>query len=92
MPKRRALKPIPLAPTHRCTWRRFRRWCSCGLRWASCPDRRTPVPYEPQSGPAIRPDRDNRPNWDALTVANPRVGRPSYPTPAQRWRANGGRW
>ncbi|MDG4830307.1 hypothetical protein O7627_13460 [Solwaraspora sp. WMMD1047] len=35
---------------------------------------------------------DNRPAWDALTVAGPVIGRAGRLTPAQRWRANGGRW
>ncbi|HEX5540145.1 MAG TPA: hypothetical protein VFX60_01055 [Micromonospora sp.] len=85
MPK---TKPIPLAPRHRRVWKRWRRWCSCGLRWTACPDRWLPVPTEPPTLP-----RFNRPRWwDDPTVAHPQVGRAGRLTPAGVWRANGGRW
>ncbi|RZU77340.1 hypothetical protein EV384_6058 [Micromonospora kangleipakensis] len=83
---RRNAKPVPLAPRHRRTWRGGRRWCSCGLRWAACPDRHAPVPTEPPAPPA------NTRSWDEATRANPQVGRVGRLTPAQTWRANGGRW
>ncbi|WP_281247238.1 hypothetical protein [Micromonospora pattaloongensis] len=38
------------------------------------------------------PRRRNRPAWADATVANPQVGRAGRLTPAQTWRANGGRW
>lgn len=82
------LKPIRLAPQHRRVWRSWRRWCSCGLRWATCPDKHALVPTEPQIDP-----RANRPRWwDEPTRANPQVGRVGQLTAAQAWRANGGRW
>ncbi len=35
----------------------------------------------------------NLPAWMTQpTVANPQVGRVGWLTPAQQWRANGGRW
>ncbi|GAB3818781.1 hypothetical protein [Micromonospora zhanjiangensis] len=40
MRKQKTLKPVPLALVHRSVWRRWRRWCVCGLRWRRCPDRR----------------------------------------------------
>jgi hypothetical protein len=37
--------------------------------------------------------RHSRPYWwNAPTVASPQVGRAGHLTPAQTWRANGGRW
>ncbi|WP_406042393.1 hypothetical protein OG799_01750 [Micromonospora sp. NBC_00898] len=83
---RRNAKPVPLAPRHRRTWRGGRRWCSCGLRWAACPDRHAPAPTEPPAPPP------NTRWWDEATRANPQVGRVGRLTPAQTWRANGGRW
>jgi hypothetical protein len=47
MPFRSVLKPVPLAPRHRRVWRLWRWWCSCGLRWKTCPDRHATVPVEP---------------------------------------------
>lgn len=91
MAKRRRLPPIPLAPRHRLTWRRFRRWCSCGLRWKTCPDKRFPVPVEPQVAWGQPPP--NLPNWHRFTTARyPSVGRAGGLTPGQEWRANRGRW
>ncbi|OKI77664.1 hypothetical protein A6A27_17005 [Micromonospora sp. CB01531] len=83
---RRNAAPVPLAPRHRRTWRRGRRWCSCGLRWTACPDRHAPIPTEPPTAPP------NSRWWDEVTRANPQVGRAGWLTPAQTWRANGGRW
>ncbi|MFG3698446.1 hypothetical protein ACGF5C_11105 [Micromonospora sp. NPDC047620] len=84
--RRRNGRAVPLAPRHRRTWRGWRRWCSCGLRWRACPDRHLPVPTEPPT-----PPRNTR-WWDEATRANPQVGRVGRLTPAQTWRANGGRW
>ncbi|MEU8260901.1 hypothetical protein AB0C02_09815 [Micromonospora sp. NPDC048999] len=80
-------RPIPLAPRHRRIWRGLRLYCSCGLRWRTCPDRHTAVPTEPATPPP-----PNRPPWAQATVANPQVGRAGWLTLAQSWRANGGRW
>ncbi|MBQ0896383.1 hypothetical protein KBX37_25380 [Micromonospora sp. U56] len=77
---------MPLVPRHRRTWRRGLRWCSCGLRWTACPDRHAQVPTEPPTRPP------NTRWWNEATRANPRVGRIGRLTPAQTWRANGGRW
>ncbi|QGN47561.1 hypothetical protein ACN26Y_15625 [Micromonospora sp. WMMD558] len=83
---RRRDPPVPLGPRHRRTWRGLRRWCSCGLRWTACPDRHATTPTEPPT-----PPRNTR--WrDEPTRANPQVGRVGRLTPAQTWRANGGRW
>nr|WP_080678113.1 hypothetical protein [Salinispora pacifica] len=43
---------------------------------------------------AFHPKRPaNLPAWMTQpTVANPQVGRVGWLTPAQQWRANGGRW
>ncbi|MEU2614468.1 hypothetical protein ABZ570_23230 [Micromonospora sp. NPDC007271] len=81
-------RPVPLAPRHRRVWRGLRAYCSCGLRWRTCPDRHTPVPTEP----VTPPPPPNRPPWARATVANPQVGRAGRLTLAQTWRANGGRW
>ncbi|SCL33483.1 hypothetical protein GA0070616_4727 [Micromonospora nigra] len=43
------MRGVPLAPRHRRDWRRWGIWCVCGLRWRTCPDRRTPVPVEPHA-------------------------------------------
>lgn len=84
--RRRALPRVPLAPRHRPTWRGLRRWCSCGLRWAACPDRHTPVPTEPTT-----PRRNGR--WrDEAARANPCVACVGRLTPARTWRGNGGQW
>lgn len=40
---RRTPGRLRFAPLHRRDWRRFWRYCRCGLRWA-CPDRFTPEP------------------------------------------------
>jgi hypothetical protein len=45
-------------------WRRWRRYCTCGIRWATCPDRRLaalPVPDPPS--PAER-----SPAWAGPTL------------------------
>ncbi|SDY10580.1 hypothetical protein SAMN05444365_101686 [Micromonospora pattaloongensis] len=84
----RGPQPIPLAPRHRRVWRGLRPRCSCGQRWRSCPDRHATVPVVA----APDPRRRNRPAWADATVANPQVGRAGRLTPAQTWRANGGRW
>jgi hypothetical protein len=60
---KRKPKPISYAPQHRPVWRRFRRWCTCGLRWP-CPDRFTghasaPLPL------AIDPQ------WNVTAIARP---------------------
>jgi hypothetical protein len=141
---RRRPEPIPLGPRHRRLWRRWGRWCSCGLGWKTCPDRRWPVPTEPPtpprharvpkhlSAPAPNqratpnqrsahhqqptpnqrstrhersgdgPVRNQSPSWDqapwwdqptrVIPALQPQVGRPGQLTPAQTWRANGGRW
>lgn len=81
-------RPIPLAPRHRRIWRGPRPRCSCGLRWRTCPDRHATAPTEPTT--AAPPP--GRPAWNAPTVANPQVGRVGWLTPAQTWRANGGKW
>lgn len=81
-------RPIPLAPRHRRSWRGLRPYCSCGLRWRTCPDRYATVPTEP----AAPPPPPNRPPWADATVAYPQVGRAGQLTLAQTWRANGGRW
>ncbi|MFE9183679.1 hypothetical protein ACFYMB_10125 [Micromonospora haikouensis] len=57
--RRRDAAPIPLGPRHRRTWRGWRLWCSCGLRWAACPDRHAPPPTEPPAG-APGPARNSR--------------------------------
>ncbi len=90
-------RPVPLAPRHRRAWRGLRRYCSCGLRWRTCPDRHAPVPTEPPNGGASAGrisagPPSNRPSWAEATVANPQVGRAGWLTLAQSWRANGGRW
>ncbi|MBQ0893440.1 hypothetical protein KBX37_10090 [Micromonospora sp. U56] len=86
MPTRRAHKPVPLAPRHRRTWRSLWRRCTCGLT-APCPDRFAAVPVEPVPAP-----RRNAPRWTAPTAEVNAVGRAGRMTPAQTWRANGGRW
>jgi hypothetical protein len=43
---RKYLKPVPLGLRHRRDWTRWGRYCVCGLRWRTCPDRRFPVPVE----------------------------------------------
>ncbi|MGC1212528.1 MAG: hypothetical protein WA890_14805 [Micromonospora sp.] len=80
-------RPVPLAPRHRPTWCGLRRYCSCGLRWRTCPDRHATVPTEPAHSPL-----QSRPSWADVTVAYPQVGRAGRLTLAQSWRANGGRW
>jgi hypothetical protein len=55
--QRRAL--VPLAPTHNRDWRRFWRYCRCGLRWR-CPDSyppevRMPYPAHPRPLPEVTP-------------------------------------
>ncbi|MGN9775520.1 hypothetical protein ACTMS0_07060 [Micromonospora sp. H33] len=100
---RRGEPPVPLGPRHRRTWRGLRRWCSCGLRWTACPDRHAPTPTEPPTPPwntrwrAPTPTEPPTPpqntRWrDEPTRAYPQVGRVGRLTPAQTWRANGGRW
>ncbi|WP_165945793.1 hypothetical protein [Micromonospora sp. KC606] len=42
--------------------------------------------------PVVDPPTPNRPPWADATVAYPTVGRAGWLTPAQKWRANGGRW
>jgi hypothetical protein len=78
MPLRRVIKPVPLAPVHGPMWRGFRRWCRCGFRWRTCPDRHATVPTEP---------RDNRPLW----ARQPTDRFPEHERAAV-WRRNGGRW
>ncbi|SCF42918.1 hypothetical protein [Micromonospora mirobrigensis] len=52
--------------------------------------RRPAVPTGPER-PVTRPNQP--PAWaTAPTVAEPRPGRAGWLTPAQTWRANGGRW
>lgn len=72
-------QPVRYAPQHRRVWRRFRRWCTCGLRWP-CPDRYTARAVV------------SAPQWSAPTDVYPFVGQAPNLTPAARWRANGGRW
>ncbi|MDG4794294.1 hypothetical protein [Micromonospora sp. WMMD1082] len=84
-------RPVPLAPRHRRVWRGLRRYCSCGLRWRTCPDRYAAVPTEPTTPVAPAPP-PNRPRWASATMANPQFGRVGRLTVAQSWRANGGRW
>ncbi|WP_431727914.1 hypothetical protein [Verrucosispora sp. TAA-831] len=89
---RRNQRPIPLAPRHRRVWRGLRRYCSCGLRWRTCPDRHAPVPTEPTAAPP-----PNRPSWAQAAVAqaavaNPQFGRAGRRTLTQSWRADGGQW
>ncbi|GAB3796877.1 hypothetical protein [Micromonospora zhanjiangensis] len=52
----RSAQPVPLAPAHRPVWRRLRRYCSCGLRWSTCPDRRA-------AGPTAAARRANGGRW-----------------------------
>jgi hypothetical protein len=89
----RAGKPDPLFSPHLLVWRWLRRWCACGLRWKACQLRRNRrvLTAIARRDASARERRDNRPAWNALTVANPSVGRAGWLTPAQRWRANGGR-
>ncbi len=48
-------------------------------------------PYRLAAPSPVRPV--NLPTWMTQpTVANPQVGRVGWLTPAQQWRANGGRW
>lgn len=87
MPMRRAPKPIPLAPIHRPAWRRwFRRNCSCGLRWKTCPDKRLAVPVEPQR--VEPPMRADPPHWNQQTEI---LWIGNLLTRGQAYRANGGR-
>ncbi|GAB3816122.1 hypothetical protein [Micromonospora zhanjiangensis] len=51
---------MPLAPRHRRNWARWGRWCVCGFRWKTCPDRLAAVPTEPRD---YRPAWANRPAW-----------------------------
>ncbi len=54
------------------------------------PHRANP-PYRLAAPSPVRPV--NLPAWMTQpTVANPQVGRVGWLTPAQQWRANGGRW
>ncbi|MEV0153517.1 hypothetical protein AB0H57_07215 [Micromonospora sp. NPDC050686] len=53
--------------------------------------RRKPPGATGREEPADRPNQP--PKWaTAPTVAWPRPGRAGWLTPAQTWRANGGRW
>lgn len=82
------LTPIPLAPVHRPVWRRwFRRRCSCGLCWKTCPDRHLPVPVEPVAAP-IRREIES-PRWNQPTEIH-WVGAADLITRGQAHRANGG--
>ncbi|KXK58662.1 hypothetical protein AWW66_28455 [Micromonospora rosaria] len=51
---------MPLAPAHRRNWRRWGRYCGCGLRWRNCPDRHLAVPVEPVRV-LLRGGRSDRP-------------------------------
>jgi hypothetical protein len=53
-------KPISYAPEHRPAWRRFRRWCTCGLRWP-CPDR-----FTGRADVLLPPAND--PHWSAAAM------------------------
>jgi hypothetical protein len=59
---KRRLRPVPLGLRHRRDWARWGRYCICGLRWRSCPDRGVPVPVEPQwaAAPPAYPPMRNR--------------------------------
>ncbi|WP_460806284.1 hypothetical protein [Micromonospora zhanjiangensis] len=60
-------------------WRRWGRWCSCGFRWRSCPDRYAAVPTT-RSG-------NLPPYWGRATTDEfTQLER------ARVWRRNQGRW
>lgn len=70
--------------------RRFRRQRKNSPPPAIAPQPRNDVPY-PVTVQRARPV--NLPRWMTQpTVGNPQVGRVGWLTPAQQWRANGGRW
>ena len=55
--RRRASRPVPLAPTHRRDWRTFWRRCTCGLT-SPCVDRLAPAalrPFPPRTATATHP-------------------------------------
>ncbi|MGC9666720.1 hypothetical protein ACNTMW_09205 [Planosporangium sp. 12N6] len=84
-------QPVSYAPQHRPVWRRFRRWCTCGLRWP-CPDRFTGRDAAGKNDTGRNDTGRNDPHGNAPTVAYQRVGRPDWLTLTQRWRTNEGRW
>lgn len=74
------------------------RHCTCGERWP-CPDAAEwPVGVPIPDGSPERPTPHNRAAgarrhaWNSQTVALPQAGPAGRLTPAQAYRANGGRW
>lgn len=83
------LAPIPPARVHRPVWRRwFRRRCSCGLVWTTCPDQHLSVAVEPTTAPTRQ--EIGSPRWNQPTEIH-WVGAAELITRGQAHRANGGR-
>jgi hypothetical protein len=89
-PKHAPSAPRHLRFDHHRDWLRLGRWCMCGRQWKPClaSRRLRPLPTHSPARPTII---GRRPTWDGPTAINwNQAG--VLTTPAQEWRANGGRW